>query len=130
MWILFSRIASAFREWWYFSRLSRIRSGRRRGRKVYESWVIVKIPLLWNFFRSFSVMFANKLRSSFSRAFCRQRSWNSHSLQCRFSKIWRRSARRHFSHFRRQFPNFAQQALGLDLERRVLITMDDFAHVD
>ena len=84
MWILFSRIASAFREWWYFSRLSRIRSGRRRGRKVYESWVMVKIPLLWNFFRSFPVMFANKLRSSFSRAFCRQRSWNSHSLQCRF----------------------------------------------
>src|SRR2546429_7328770 len=74
MWILFSRIASAFREWWYFSRLSRIRSGRRRGRKVYESWVMVKIPLLWNFFRSFPVMFANKLRSSFSRAFCRQKA--------------------------------------------------------
>ena len=29
-------------------------------------------------------MLASRLRSSFSRAFCRQRAWNSHSPQCRF----------------------------------------------
>ena len=33
----------------------------------------LKIPSVWNFFRSFADMFGNRLRSSFSSAFCRQR---------------------------------------------------------
>ena len=33
----------------------------------------VKMPLLWSFFRSFSLMPARRLRSSFSIAFRRQR---------------------------------------------------------
>ena len=44
----------------------------------------VKMPLLRSFLRSFSLILARKLRSSFSIAFCRQRAWNSHSVQCRF----------------------------------------------
>ena len=44
-----------------------------------------KIPLLWNLARSFGLMPARRLKSSFSMAFSRQRFWNSHSAQCRFS---------------------------------------------
>ena len=47
--------------------------GRRRGRKVWESCVTVKIPLSWSFFRSLSVIPANRLKSSFSSAFSRHR---------------------------------------------------------
>ena len=44
----------------------------------------VKMPLLRSFWRSFALMPASRLRSSFSIAFFRQRAWNSHSAQCRF----------------------------------------------
>src|SRR6266481_2678180 len=41
----------------------------RRGRKVWESWVMVKIPLLMKLVRSFSGIPLSRLRSSFSIAF-------------------------------------------------------------
>ena len=44
----------------------------------------MKMPLLLNFLRSFSVMFDSRLRSSCSIDFCRHRSLNSHSTQWRF----------------------------------------------
>src|SRR5205809_6164247 len=61
-----------------------MRLGRRRARKVYESELMVKMPLLLYVFRSLDVIAESRLRSSFSIAFCLHRAWNSHSAQCRF----------------------------------------------
>src|SRR5712692_5820383 len=57
---------------------------RRRGRNVYESWLTVKMPLLFNRDLSLSGRLARRLRSSFSTAIFLQRLWNPHSGQCRF----------------------------------------------
>ena len=52
---------------------------------MYDSWVTVNMPLPCNFFRSFSDIPDSRLSSSFSVACLRQRAWNSHWWQCRFS---------------------------------------------
>src|SRR5262249_51128745 len=76
---LLFRIASACIA---YSCLRGLSGGRLRGRKVYESWVTVKIPLSCCRFCSFSPMFESKERSSFSKAIWRHRYWYSHSRQC------------------------------------------------
>ena len=45
----------------------------------------VKMPLSWSLLRSFSDMPDSRLSSSLSLACLRQRVWNSHWPQCRFS---------------------------------------------
>ena len=88
----------------------------------------VKMPLPCSFLRSFSDMPDSRLSSSFSVACLRQRAWNSHWPQCRFStrsggELSAKSAVMSLIRFR---TSLAREE-SLHLQRGVAVAMHDLA---
>ena len=91
----------------------------------------VKMPLPLNSVRSWLDRLLSKLRSSFSIALCRQRDWNSHSVQCRFrTKSGGVGLESSAAIFSMCFLHPAGQHRGLHLRCGAVVAADNSADVD